>query len=116
MNLKKFEELLLQEKKRILEILQAEMDVNEQSQSAWVEPKDPEDLANLKYSNDLRGLIYTQEAQTLREIEEALERIKIGKYGICEKCKKEIEEERLEIIPWTRFCSSCSKKFEKPKF
>lgn len=45
----------------------------------------------------------------LRDVNEALEKIKTGKYGICEKCGKEIEKERLEIVPEARFCSKHKK-------
>lgn len=43
----------------------------------------------------------------LREIERALEKIEEGKYGICEKCGKEIEEKKLKVNPATRFCLKC---------
>ena len=39
----------------------------------------------------------------------ALEKIKKGKYGKCEKCKKNIEEERLKVFPEARFCQKCKK-------
>jgi len=45
----------------------------------------------------------------LRDINLALEKIKKGKYGKCEKCKKNIEEERLKICPEARLCSKCQK-------
>lgn len=45
----------------------------------------------------------------LKDIKVALGKIKKGNYGICEKCKKEIELERLKIIPETRFCKNCKK-------
>jgi DnaK suppressor protein len=38
----------------------------------------------------------------LREIDEALERLEDGSYGICEETEEEIEWERLRAIPWTR--------------
>ena len=37
----------------------------------------------------------------------ALEKMKKGKYGICEKCRKEIETERLKTIPEARYCLKC---------
>ena len=43
----------------------------------------------------------------LRDIDSALEKIKKGKYGICEKCGKEIEIERLKAIPEAKFCLKC---------
>lgn len=61
---------------------------------------------------------YTLEIK-LREINLALERIKKaakgeprqgrGKYGICERCQKPIEIERLKFSPEARHCSKCLK-------
>jgi DnaK suppressor protein len=45
----------------------------------------------------------------LRDINLALEKIKKGNYGICEKCGKEIEIERLKAIPEARFCKNCKR-------
>jgi DnaK suppressor protein len=45
----------------------------------------------------------------LKNINLALEKIKKGNYGICEKCKKEIEIDRLEAIPEARFCKKCKR-------
>lgn len=44
-----------------------------------------------------------------RNINLALEKIKKGTYGKCEKCKKEIKEKRLKITPEARFCLECEK-------
>lgn len=57
-------------------------------------------LLPIEYSLELR----------LKNIDEALEKIKKGKYGICEKCAKEIEIERLKAIPEARFCLKCKQK------
>jgi len=40
----------------------------------------------------------------LKDVESALEKITKGAYGVCEKCGKPIEEERLEAVPEARFC------------
>jgi len=45
----------------------------------------------------------------LQNINLALRKIKKGKYGKCEKCGKQIKEERLKIYPEARFCSKCRK-------
>jgi len=45
----------------------------------------------------------------LEEINAALKKIKEGNYGICEKCKKEIELERLMVCPEAKFCLKCEK-------
>lgn len=46
------------------------------------------------------------------EFRKALSRIKIGKYGICERCKKTIDTDRLAIRPETTLCMSCEKNAE----
>jgi len=58
-------------------------------------------LLSIEYSLELR----------LKNINLALEKIKMGKYGICEKCQKRIREERLKIYPAAQYCLNC----EKPK-
>ena len=45
----------------------------------------------------------------LKNIDSALKKIKIGKYGICEKCGKEIPIARLKASPEARFCLKCKK-------
>lgn len=49
----------------------------------------------------------------LKNINEALERIKNGTYGICRRCQKEIEMKRLRVEPAATLCSKCVKKIEK---
>jgi DnaK suppressor protein len=45
----------------------------------------------------------------LKDVNDALERLKNGQYGKCEKCGKGIGEDRLEVLPAARFCSKCQK-------
>jgi len=45
----------------------------------------------------------------LKNINLALEKIKKRRYGICEKCKKEIPTERLKVSPEACFCLKCQK-------
>ena len=46
----------------------------------------------------------------LKNINDALGKIKKGKYGICEKCHQEISEERLLAAPEARTCLNCQKE------
>jgi len=39
----------------------------------------------------------------------ALEKIKKGKYGVCESCGKKISQKRLKISPEARLCLKCRK-------
>jgi DnaK suppressor protein len=48
--------------------------------------------------------------QTLALVNEALERIKEGSYGICVECHEEVQTKRLEAVPWARHCIECQAK------
>ena len=49
----------------------------------------------------------------LLEIEEALERIEEGSYGICEECGEPISIKRLEVKPTAIYCVECKSRLEK---
>lgn len=49
----------------------------------------------------------------LQKVNEALERIENGTYGICEICGLPIPEERLEALPYANLCISCKQKEEQ---
>ena len=48
-----------------------------------------------------------------KQIKKALERVRIGKYGICEECGKMINTDRLAVFPEATKCIKCEKKREK---
>jgi len=54
------------------------------------------------------------ESQTeeLKEIKDALERIKDGSFGSCENCQGRIPKERLKAISYARLCVKCQGKQE----
>lgn len=49
----------------------------------------------------------------LSGIKKALANLKMGTYGKCENCGKQIEIERLEAMPTATLCIACSKKHSK---
>lgn len=48
----------------------------------------------------------------LQDVENAIDKIEQGTYGVCESCGMQIEEERLVVSPEARFCTMCSEKKE----
>jgi len=50
------------------------------------------------------------DAKILQAIEEALERVEQGTYGLCRDCGKDVAPARLDAIPWTRVCIACKEK------
>ncbi len=47
------------------------------------------------------------------QIRKALTRLKLGKYGICERCGQMIDTDRLAINPETTICMKCAQEDEK---
>ncbi|GAB6181080.1 TraR/DksA C4-type zinc finger protein [Desulfotomaculum defluvii] len=45
-------------------------------------------------------------------IDDALDKMEAGKYGLCEVCNKEIAYERLEAVPYTTQCVDCKSRDE----
>jgi len=48
--------------------------------------------------------------RVLKEIDEAFARIDGGTYGTCLGCAKPVPAERLEILPYTRYCVACQRR------
>ena len=46
-------------------------------------------------------------------INQAIVRIRNGKYGVCAMCGKKIPEERLRAIPYALLCMPCKRKSER---
>ena len=46
-------------------------------------------------------------------IDEALDALTRGDYGLCEDCDEKINEKRLMLMPFTRWCVRCQSKREK---
>jgi RNA polymerase-binding transcription factor DksA len=65
------------------------------------------------YDRDFALGMLSSEQDAVYEIEEALNRIRDGTYGVCELTGKRIPEARLEAIPWTRFTAEAEKELEK---
>ncbi len=51
--------------------------------------------------------------RSIIQVRKALTRIRFGKYGLCERCGKFIDTDRLMIMPETTLCVECEKKREK---
>ena len=47
------------------------------------------------------------------QVRKALSMIKIGTYGVCERCGKMIDTDRLMVMADTTVCVDCEKKREK---
>ena len=71
------------------------------------------DAATDNYDRDWALAMISADQSVLYEIEEAINRIFSGAYGVCEATGKPIPLERLNAIPWARFSVEAEKQLEK---
>jgi len=65
------------------------------------------------FDRDWALSMLSSEQDAVYEIEEAMNRIRLGTYGKCELTGKPIEPGRLNAIPWTRFTAEAERELEK---
>ncbi len=78
-----------------------------------IEKGDEIDLATGEISRELDAKISMRQHKQVKEIEDALERIKYGEYGMCEDCGENIPEQRLKLFPAARFCVRCQEEADR---
>lgn len=71
------------------------------------------DQATAETDRDFMLRLRDRERMLLRKIEEAVEKIENGTFGICENCGNEIGIKRLEARPVTTFCIDCKTRQEE---
>ena len=71
------------------------------------------DAGSDAYDRDFALSLLSQEQDALYEIDQALKRIEMGSYGVCEMSGKQIPKARLEAIPFARFTVECQSQLEK---
>jgi len=77
-----------------------------------IEKGDEIDLATGEISRELDAKISMRQHRQLKEIEDALERLKLGDYGTCEDCAEPIPEQRLRLFPAARLCVRCQEEMD----
>ena len=87
------------------------VEVNSELQEAPELTGDEVDL-NVYEREKTLGLVAAYERR-LQEINAAMKAAARGKYGICERCGKTIDPERLKIFPEARLCVNCKNELEK---
>jgi len=74
------------------------------------------DLADKAANSYTKEFLFGQtntDRTLLQLIDAALERIKTTEYGLCVNCQGEVQQKRLEAVPWTKHCIACQEKLEQ---
>jgi RNA polymerase-binding transcription factor DksA len=70
------------------------------------------DLTAVEKLRDVESIVTSIDTDILKLIERALDKIQSGTYGYCEICGIKIDRERLEEVPYVRYCIDCQEKVE----
>jgi RNA polymerase-binding transcription factor DksA len=62
------------------------------------------------YQWELNLALMERAEQKLAEVDEALGQLDMGIYGRCERCGKQIDPERLAVLPHTTVCTQCAQR------
>jgi len=71
------------------------------------------DSADNERDRQLSHILNDRDRKKLIAIDEALERIEDGSYGVCEECGKKITPNRLKVMPFADLCVPCKSDMEK---
>ena len=101
----RLKQLLLEERQEVMEALET-FGVSRSTDGGY----DPNfaDISQVTAEKGEADALIQPLKETLVEIDDALNRIADGTYGLCTKCGKEIPLERLEAVPRTKYCTPCA--------
>lgn len=74
---------------------------------------DAADSASEEFEHEFSAVLWSSEQSALTEVDDALERIRHGRYGICEVTGKPIPSARLRTVPWTRYLAKVEADLER---
>ncbi len=109
--LKKFQELLDEKRKDILE--RARQMLSEGMVLDANDLPDEMDLASSEYIQSFEFRLRGREKSLLSKLDLALKKIDEGTFGVCEICEEPIGKKRLEARPETSLCIKCKEDQER---
>jgi DnaK suppressor protein len=75
--------------------------------------KDTEEQSVDDFVQEVDFALMQMKSQTLAKIDEAMERLKKGRYGLCTECGTEIAAARLKALPFAAKCRECQEAEER---
>jgi RNA polymerase-binding transcription factor len=102
---------LLDMKAKLLEEMELESKAEREGNKD--EGLDTYDLASEERDREISFILSDRERSKVKNIDDALERMEEGSYGVCDTCGLEIAEERLTAMPFTRLCRDCQQDQER---
>jgi len=109
--LRVFRERLQQKKQEILEAYNKNKTYGKEADEDGAQ--DIADKASNSYAKEFLFSLSNSERELLQLMDDALTRIEDKRFGVCISCEEEMNQKRLEAVPWARHCISCQEREEK---
>lgn len=111
-------QILLDKKRRLWSDLREDLfqDTGEELGSQYGIPLDPPESGLIGFLEDMGLSLADMRQEELTRMEEAEQKLRDGTYGLCDECGKEIDDRRLEAVPFTIYCIDCQRKHEMLRY
>ncbi|MCR3922592.1 MAG: TraR/DksA C4-type zinc finger protein [Firmicutes bacterium] len=102
----------LLEQTEFTEGIQEHEGLRDSTQELSVVDNHPADIASENYERAKDISLHEKNLLVLEQVNEALKKVEVGSFGVCENCGKPIIEERLDAVPYATYCLDCKKQAE----
>jgi DnaK suppressor protein len=106
-----YKKRLLERREQLLDtVSRTEQDGREADEDV---AQDVADKATNSYTKEFLFKKSNDDRFILQLVHGALDRLGSGEYGICVACGGEMQQKRLDAVPWARHCIACQEKQEQ---
>lgn len=108
--------LLEQEKRELLARMAGEnFSLRESTGELSLVDNHPADLGSELFERSKDFALHDRHVKKLRDVQDALERLDRGEFGVCRACGHPIPKERLQAVPSAAYCLACQNLREKDR-
>jgi DnaK suppressor protein len=87
--------------------------LEESSEESTVVDMEDGDESRVDVGKEMSYQVMSRWSRELKKINEGLQRIDSGEYGVCDECESRIRFERLKAMPFAQLCLNCQQESEE---
>jgi DnaK suppressor protein len=101
--------------RQVLEAKKTELSIGLRNREGIAVTAQADDLDNVQSAGEREFAILSldRESRLLRQVRDALERLRDGRYGMCSQCGAAISSKRLAAVPWAAHCVRCQEEADR---
>lgn len=107
-----FRNLLLEQRRRATEDLRADKSTALEGDEGV---EDSGEMSEIDLNRSTAFELADRQTHLIEEIDEALQRIEDGTYGLCARCGKPLDEERLKAMPTAKYEAACQAAIDEAR-